>query len=71
MIDRKKIIKRREERNMTQEQFAEAIHTSRQMVSLIELGYRQPSVELLQYIAAYFDCTLDDLVIPPQREDTA
>lgn len=71
MIDRNKLRTMREEKNISQEELAEAVLASQPLITRIERGVKQPSIDLLQRIAAYFNCSLDDLVIPLQREDTA
>lgn len=70
-IDGKKIAGLRKNREITQKQLAIAVSTSQQNVSYIELGARQANLDILQRIAAYFDCKVDDLLIPPQAEDIA
>lgn len=68
MVNNKKL---REGRKITQDELANAVLVSRTMIAHIERGSKQPSVDILQSIAAYFNCSLDNLVIPHQREDTA
>lgn len=70
-INGKKIAELRKNTGKSQKEFAVAVSTSQQMISFIELGTRQGKIDLLQRIAAYFNCSLDDLIINSQREDTA
>ena len=58
----KNIKKFREQRNMTQEQLADALHVTRQAVSNWERGKTQPDVETIQELAAVLDCTAEELI---------
>lgn len=57
-----KIEKLRKEQNLTQEQFAEVLHVSRQSVSKWELNTAYPDTEKLIRISKLFDCSLDYLL---------
>ncbi len=57
-----KITKLRKENNLTQEQFAELMHVSRQSVSKWELGSVYPDTEKLIRISKLFSCSLDYLL---------
>ena len=58
----KNIKKFREQRNLTQEQLADALHVTRQAVSNWERGKTQPDVETIQELAAVLDCTAEELI---------
>ncbi len=53
--------KRREELKMTQEQLAEKVGVSFQMISHVERGRKVPTIYLARDIASALDCTLDDI----------
>ena len=61
-MDQKKIgyflRKLRNEKGLTQEQFAEIIGVSNRSVSRWENGVNMPDFDLLMQIAEYFDCLL-------------
>ena len=57
-----KLAKLRKENNLTQEQFAEILHVSRQSVSKWELNSVYPDTEKLIKICKLFDCSLDYLL---------
>lgn len=57
-----KITKLRKEQNLTQEQFAEILHVSRQAVSRWELNTAYPDTEKLIRIGKLFNCSLDYLL---------
>lgn len=52
----------RTERNLTQEQFAECIHSSVSHLGKLEIGNHAPSIELVLTIAFYFDVSTDYLL---------
>lgn len=52
----------RRDRQLTQEQLAEALEVSFQAVSKWENGTTYPDIELLPIIAGYFDVSLDELM---------
>lgn len=49
--------------SMNQEEFAKAIHVSRQTVSAIENGKYNPSLELAFVIAEFFHKQIEDIFI--------
>lgn len=57
-----KLTKLRKENNLTQEQFAEILHVSRQSVSKWELNSVYPDTEKLIRICKLFNCSLDYLL---------
>lgn len=52
----------RKDKELTQEQLAEVLGVSPQIVSRWENGISQPSLELLPTIAAYFETSVDTLL---------
>ena len=58
----KKIYELRKEFNISQEEFAMAINTSRQSVSKWELGDSYPEVNKLKDIASFFNVSIDYLL---------
>ncbi|MBO2518063.1 MAG: hypothetical protein CW338_12475 [Clostridiales bacterium] len=57
-----KITRLRKEQNLTQEQFAELLHVSRQSVSKWELNSAYPDTEKLIRMSRLFGCSLDYLL---------
>lgn len=57
-----KLTKLRKDKNLTQEQFAELLHVSRQSVSKWELNTVYPDTEKLIRICKLFNCSLDYLL---------
>ena len=63
----KEILKRlREQHGMTQEQFAQRLHITRQGVSRWETGETQPNTEMLKQISREFDVSIDTLLGVPR-----
>lgn len=60
----KNIKKLRGERNITQQQLADAIGVSFQAVSKWECGTTLPDIAMLPAIANFFDVTIDELFKP-------
>ena len=58
------VTKRREERDLSQGELAEAVGVTRQTINSIERERYDPSLELAFELAAYFDCRVDDLFDP-------
>ena len=58
---KEKLIKARDERNLTQEHVAAIFNTSRQYISQIERGERQPGFEFALELAKFFGMNLKDL----------
>lgn len=52
----------RKEQGMTQNQLAEKVNVTQQAISMIENGYRIPSMKLLVKIAKVLNVSIDDLV---------
>lgn len=59
----KRIKQIREKLGYSQEEFAEKIHTSRNYVSKMEIGYKAPSVDMLVEISCLANVSLDYLII--------
>ena len=53
----------RESQGYTQEQFSEKIHVSRNYLSKLEIGLRQPSIDLWIEIGVVTGATLDHLIL--------
>lgn len=49
-------------RNFTQEELANQINVTKQMISQIESGIKLPSLNIAIETANVFDCSLDELV---------
>lgn len=60
----KNIKKLRDERNVTQQQLADAIGVSFQAMSKWECGTSLPDIAILPAIANFFDITIDELFKP-------
>ena len=52
----------RQDNNMTQDELAKRIDTSRSNIANYENGKNMPSVDILEKIARLFDCTTDYLL---------
>ncbi len=66
-METKEIIRNiREKNNLTQEQFAELIHVTRQAVSRWENGETQPDTEQLKTLSKEFDVSINTLLGSPQ-----
>lgn len=52
----------RAEKKITQEALAKDINVSKGAVAMWETGKRQPDIDMLKIIAAYFRTSVDDLV---------
>ena len=63
----KRIRQLREQRGLTQEQLAEELHISDVHLRRLEGGRRTGSVELVIEIAAYFDISIDYLLLGVNR----
>ena len=59
----KRVKKLRESQGYTQEQFSEKIHVSRNYLSKLEIGLRQPSIDLWIEIGVVTGATLDHLIL--------
>lgn len=51
----------RKEKNLSQAELADALNVSRQSVSLWENGSTVPALDKLQFLAEFYDVTLDEL----------
>ena len=52
----------RKRHNFSQQEFADMLHVSRQVVSRWETGKTEPNVEMLKQISQIYKITVDDLV---------
>jgi putative transcriptional regulator len=52
---------RREALGLSQQQLAEKVDVSRQMISYIEKGEKKPNIILALKIAEYFNCAVTDI----------
>ena len=59
----KRIKQIRESMAYNQEDFAEKLHTSRNYVSKMEIGYKAPSIDMLVEISVLADVSLDYLIL--------
>lgn len=59
----------REQAGLSQEQLAGQIHITRQAISKWELGYAEPSIEVLIALAQLYDVTIDYIVTGKQTEE--
>jgi len=55
---------RRDERDLSQGDLAEAVGVSRQTINAIERGRYDPSLELAFELADFFECRIEDLFSP-------
>ena len=58
----KGLAKKRQERGLTLRQTANALGLKYQTYCNYEYGNREPSLNILKAIAAFFECTVDDLL---------
>lgn len=61
-----RLLELREEKNLTQEDIAKAINTSRTNIGRWEKGINEPSASLIIQLADFFRCSIDYLL---ERED--
>lgn len=54
--------KLREERNLSQSDFAKDIGLTRSAISMYELGKREPNLETLKKFADFFNVSIDELI---------
>ena len=52
----------RKQRNLSQGQLAMRVGVDRSYITKIEQGHRIPAVEVLERLATYFECPLEDLI---------
>ena len=62
MTTGEKIKQKREELLMTQQDVADELGIGRSYIAKVELGIKQPTVQLLKGIAGVLRCTMDELV---------
>lgn len=65
------IVRRRKELGLTQDELAERVGTTKQVVSKYELGQRSPKVIMANAFATALETTLDEMlgVEPPSEDD--
>ena len=66
----KRIKQLRQEMNLSQEQLAEKLNVSQNMIAKIECGLRRPSVDFLIELAEFFEISLHYIVIGTLEEAT-
>ena len=59
----KNIIDRRETLDLTQKELADKIGVTQSFISLVEKGYKVPSVEVVKRLADALETTIDELVL--------
>ena len=59
----------RAERDWSQAQLAEALDVSRQTINAIETGKYDPSLPLAFKMAKLFECSIEDVFMPDDREN--
>ena len=57
------IAKRRKDKQITQTELADFMSVSKASVSKWETGQSYPDITLLPLLAAFFDCSVDDLLV--------
>lgn len=66
------LVRRRKELGLTQDELAEKVGTTKQVVSKYELGQRSPKVIMANAFAAALGTTLDEMLgVEPPSEDEA
>ena len=58
----------RKEKNLTQEQLAEKLNVSQNMIAKIECGLRRPSIDFLIELAEFFETSISYLVLGVSAE---
>ena len=66
----KRIQQLRQEMNLSQEQLAEKLNVSQNMIAKIECGLRRPSVDFLIELAEFFETSLHYIVLGTSKEAT-
>lgn len=56
------IKQKRLERNLTQQQLSDLVHTKRSNIARYENGSREPDVKMLKRLAKALNCTVDKLI---------
>lgn len=62
---------RRKLKGITQEKMAEDLDFSVGFISQLERGITKPSVDTLDDVAKYLECTISDILEDTERRDTA
>lgn len=70
MPKRMQLISRRKANQLTQAEMAGMLGVSRSMYSAIEIGAREPGLELAKQIADLFGTTVDELFFDQQCHDS-
>ena len=60
----------RDKQQVTQQELADAIGVTRQLISAIESGRANPSLNTLIKISRYFSIPIDELLNPPDQKPT-
>lgn len=63
------IIAKRKEQNLTQKQLAEAIHTTQSVISRIEKGEQNLTLQTLKSLATSLDVRVQDLMVYEESEE--
>lgn len=63
-----KLLQIRKNKDITQEQLANAIGVSRPLISQIETGTCSPSIQTAMALAKALDCTIDELLAESEDE---
>ena len=66
----KRIKQLRQEMNLSQEQLAEKLNVSQNMIAKIECGLRRPSIDFLIEMAEFFEISLHYIVLGTSEEAT-
>ena len=66
----KRIKQLRQEMNLSQEQLAEKLNVSQNMIAKIECGLRRPSVDFLIELAEFFETSIHYIVLGTSKEAT-
>lgn len=65
----KRIQQFRQEKGLSQEQLAEKLNVSQNTIAKIECGLRRPSIDFLIELSAFFDTSINYLVLGVHPED--
>ena len=66
----KRIKQLRQEMNLSQEQLAEKLNVSQNMIAKIECGLRRPSVDFLIELAEFFETSIHYILLGTSKEAT-
>lgn len=64
----KRIKQLRQEMNLSQEQLAEKLNVSQNMIAKIECGLRRPSIDFLIELAEFFEISLHYIVLGTSKD---